>query len=101
MLQNIQRELRQTRQEVIDSLMGTMPSKEFTATIMMAMVALHVIEARIHKTQNLEERRQLIDEFNKGRNTIEKGIQLLKKNKLENSKIQKPRLGECCPDYGQ
>lgn len=88
MLQNIQRELRQTRQEVIDSLMGTMPSNEFTATIMMATVGLHVIEARIHKTQNLEERRQLIDEFNKGRNTIEKGIQLLKKNKLENSKIQ-------------
>ena len=68
------------RQELMTCMEKTMPCKDFRATIIMAMVGLHVIETQIRKTPNLEERRRLINEFNKGKGTIEKGIRALKKN---------------------
>ncbi len=54
------------------------PTKEFGATMVLAMLRLHLVEARIHKTQNRKERRRLIHEFTKGERTIEKGLQALK-----------------------
>ena len=88
MLQNPQKDLRKTRQELMVCLGETLPTKEFSATIIMAMVWLHVIEARIRKTQDIIERRRLINEFNNRRNTIERGIQLLWKSsgKRDNKK---------------
>lgn len=79
MSQNLNEELRGIREDLTSCLKETFPSKEFRATLIMAMVGLHVIEARIRKTQNLNERRQLINEFNKGKGTIEKGIHALKR----------------------
>ena len=80
MLQNLKREIQKTRDAFMAALEQTTPAKEFGATLMMGVVGLHVTETRIRKTQNFEERRRLINEFNKGKGTIEKGIRALKKS---------------------
>ena len=83
MLQNLKREIHKTRDALMAALGQTTPAKEFGATLMMAVVSLHVTEARIRKTPNPEERRQLINEFNRQRNAIEKGIRALRKSSRE------------------
>ena len=80
MLLNLKRDLKETRQELTASLGQTPPAKEFGAKLMMAMVGLHVTEADIRKTQSLEERRRLIDEFRRQRNAIKNGIRALRKS---------------------
>ena len=83
---NLKQELMGVRQALMAALGQTTPAKKFGATLMMAVVGLHVTEARIRKTQNFEERRRLINEFNRQRNAIEKGIQTLRKSRWESSK---------------
>ena len=78
MLQNLKRDLKKIREELMACRRNTMPAKEFGATLLMAVVGLHVTEARIRKTQNLDERRRLINEFNTRRRTVEKAIRLLR-----------------------
>jgi hypothetical protein len=95
--QDFQRELRKTRQELKVALCETMPSKDFAAIIIVATVGLHVIEARIRKTQNLDERRQVINEFNRGKRAVEKGIQLLRQGNKEESKSSGTRYGKVLP----
>lgn len=85
MLQNLKREIQKTRDALMAARGQTTPAKEFGATLMMAVVGLHVTEARIRKIQNFEERRRLINEFNRQRNAIEKGIQALRKSRWESS----------------
>lgn len=92
MLQNPQKELIKIRQEVMGCLSETLPTKEFSAAIMMATVRLHVIEAGIRKTRNLEERRRLIHEFNNKRKAIERGIRLLRKSSGRNVKDSEERI---------
>jgi len=97
MPQDMQRELIKTRQNLTECLAKTMPSKEFRATIIMAMVGLHRIEAQIRNSQNIEERRQLIDEFNRGISIIEKGIGALGKNRRENINPSEKRFHNTMP----
>ena len=80
MLHNIQADLIAVRNEVAASIREAMPAKEFAAELVMALIGLHQIEARIRTTRNREERRGLIDEFNKKRKAIEKAIGLLRKS---------------------
>jgi hypothetical protein len=86
MLQNLKREIQKTTDVLMAAMGQTTPAKEFGATLMMAVVGLHVTEARIRKIQNFEERRRLINEFNRQRNAIEKRIQALRKSSRESSK---------------
>jgi len=97
MPRDLKREVRQIREELTACMVETMPSKEFGATILTAMVGLHVIEARIRKTQNLEERRQLIDEFNSGKNIIEKGIRALGRTRSGNPNSSEGRFHNAMP----
>ena len=93
MSQNLRRELGKLRQKLVASLCETIPTRDFSAAIIMAMVGLHVMEARIRKTRNLEERRRLIDEFNKGKRTIEKGIRTLKQGAGRQDRMRDERKG--------
>ena len=97
MLLNLKQELIGVRQDLMASMGQTTPAKEFGATLLMAMVGLHVTEARIRKTQNLEERRRLINEFNRQRNAIEKGIRVLRKSSRESSKDPGERRKRAMP----
>ena len=76
---NIQNELKNTLREKFTDLFSAIePTKEFGATMVLAMLRLHMVEARIRKTHNHEERRRLIHEFTEGKSTIEKGLHALK-----------------------
>ena len=75
---DFQKELITLREEVMSCFRQTMPAKEFGATMMLAIVKLHMIEAGIHRTLDLNERRRLIHEFTKGRSAVEKGLRLLR-----------------------
>ena len=97
MLLNLKQELMGVRQDLMAALGQTTPAKEFGATLLMAMVGLHVTEARVRKTQNFEERRRLINEFNRQRNAIEKGIQALRKSSIESSKDPRERRKRAMP----
>ena len=97
MLLKLKQELMRVRRDLMTSMGQTTPAKEFGATLLMAMVGLHVTEARIRKTQNLEARRRLINEFNRQRNAIEKGIRLLRKSSRESSKDPGERRKRAMP----
>ena len=77
---NIHNELKNLREEVMTCFSKTRPAKEFGAAMILAMVRLHMIETEIRRTRDLNERRRLIHEFTSGRNTIEKGLRLLRPN---------------------
>jgi hypothetical protein len=97
MLLNLKKELMGVRQAFMAAMGQTTPAKEFGATLLMAMVGLHVTEARIRQTQNFEERREKIHEFNRQRNAIEKGIQALRKSRWERSKAPRERRKRAMP----
>jgi hypothetical protein len=75
---NIHNELETLKEDLANLFSVIEPTKEYGATMVLAMLRLHMVEARIHKTRNLKERRRLIYEFTKGKNIIEKGLQTLK-----------------------
>ena len=77
MLQDLQKDLKEIRRELRECMGKTFPSKEYSATLILAMVGLHMTEAEIRKTQDMIERRRLIHEFNSRRQTIQTGIQRL------------------------
>lgn len=97
MILNLKREIQKARQALMAALGQTTPAKEFGATLLMAVVGLHVTEARIRKTQNFKERRRLINEFNRQMNAIEKGIQALRKSSRESSKDPGERRKRAMP----
>lgn len=74
---NIHNELETLRENLADLFSVIEPTKEFGATMVLAMLRLHMTEARIRKTRNLKERRRLIHEFINGKSTIENGLQAL------------------------
>ena len=94
---DLQKVVRKTRQDLMAALGETIPAREFGATIIMAMVGLHVTEARIRKTCNLEERRRLINEFQRQRSAIEKGIAALRRSSGRFSGDNEDRISGVLP----
>lgn len=80
MLRNFRKEMEDTRLEVASAMAETTPSKEFGAAVILAVIHLGLVESEIRKTTTLEERRTRINEFNRVKNAIEKGIGLLQNN---------------------
>ena len=77
MTRNFNREVEEARVNLCEAMQTKLPSKQFNATIMLALVQLSLTNERICKATNLQERRELIYEFDKCRNAIRKGIRLL------------------------
>ena len=78
MLRNFNNEVEETRRCLSAAMQATLPSKQFSATIVLALVQLSLTKERIRRTVNLNERRKLINEFDRTRNAIKKGIKLLR-----------------------
>ena len=97
MLLNLKRSLKETRQELTATMGQTPPAKEFGATLMMAMVGLHVTEARVRRTRSLDERRKLIDEFRRQRNAIKNGIRALRKSNRKSPEDPRERRKRAMP----
>ena len=87
MLQRLQKELMEVREDLMLCFRETMPSKEFSTAMILGTVHLHLIVDRAIRTNNPEERRRLINEFHEGRDTIEKGIKILR----QRSGLRQPR----------
>lgn len=84
------KELKNLREEVMLCFKETTPSKKFGPMVVMAIVGLHMIEAKIHKTLDIEERRRLINEFKRGKKGIERGI-----------KAHRQSCSGCSKDHGE
>ena len=78
MLRNFRSEAEVTSQRLVTAIQATVPSKQFSATIMLSLVHLRLTEQRIRKTRDPKERRKQIREFKRAKDAIEKGIRLLK-----------------------
>ena len=88
---NVQKVLRQTRRDLAACFKETRPSNQFGATITLAMVGLYMTAGRIRKTRNLKERRQLLNEFNKRKRAIKKGILLLRDSAPEGNQFSEQK----------
>jgi hypothetical protein len=73
---DIRNELITLREEVMRCFQEVPPEKKFAADMGLAIVRLHMIEADIHRTRNLDERRRLIHEFTRRRDIIQKRLRL-------------------------
>ena len=93
MSRDLEKQTEQVRQDLAVCLKQTMPARQFRATMILALVGLHMTAARIKKTDNLKERRQLRNEFNRRKDAIEKGVKLLKQRKGRRSEYS--RAGLC------
>ena len=76
-------ELHRLREEIMRALSETTASKDFRANMTLALVGLHVTEALLRQTPNLQERRRLIREFDDGRETITKALRMLRDNRAK------------------
>ena len=92
-----QKELKNLRKEVMLCFMKTKPSKKFGPMVMMAIVGLHMIEAGIHKTLDIEKRRRLTNEFRRGRKTIERKIRNFRKHNSGGSKDHGEKFRRAMP----
>lgn len=77
MLRNFSNEVEEASAELCTAMRATPPSKQFGPTIMLLLVNLSFTKERIRKA-NLNERRELIHEFDRNRQAIEKGLRLLR-----------------------
>lgn len=73
---DIRNELITLREEVMTCFQKARPANDFADLMILAIVRLHVIEAEIHRTRNLDERRRLIHEFTTGRDIIKRRLRL-------------------------
>ena len=100
MTRNFGREVEEARVNLCEAMQATLPSKQFNATIMLSLVHLSLINERIRGTADLNERRELIHEFDKCRNAIKKGIRLLGtgKGSLRRGRRDMPELRQNIPN---
>ena len=78
MLYDLQVELERIRHEVVAVMEEARPSLKGSAEMILATVWLGVIESRIRAIPDPEERRKLVNEFWKGRNAVERAIEVEK-----------------------
>ena len=72
MLRNFKQEFKDMRSKVTLTMQSTNPAKEFGATMILALINLGLIETRMRNTRNLNERRRLINEFDRVKKAIAK-----------------------------
>ncbi len=77
MLQSLHEQVQQARKDLAHAIQENLLSRQFGATIILALVHLSSTETKIRKTTSLKERRQLINEFNTVSSAITKGLRLL------------------------
>ena len=77
MFRNFGKEVEEARVELCTAMQATLLSRQFSATLMLLLVNLSLTKERM-RTANLNERRKLINEFDRNRNAIQKGTRLLR-----------------------
>jgi hypothetical protein len=98
-------ELQELRQKLMTCFRETLPSKQFNALLSLPIIWLHVLADREEKIKDEEERGRLMNEFERGKSNIEKGIQILyeqTKNKRDQENLATDNYSrtDTCPECG-
>jgi len=74
---NINKEIQDLREEVMSSFKTNLVDKQFSAEMILALVWLHLVVKRIERSQELNERKNLLKDFSRGKKAVKKVVQLL------------------------
>jgi len=74
---NINKEIQDLREEVMSSFRTSLVDKQFGAEMILALVWLHLVVKRIDRSPDLNERRNLLKDFSRGKKAVKKGVRLL------------------------
>ena len=67
---NIKKEVQSLRKEVMQSFRTYLPAKEFSTRIILALVWMHMLVRRIEASRDLNERRKLLQDFDRSKRSI-------------------------------
>ena len=95
------RVLERTARQLFSGLMlcfrETRPGREFGNYLFLGVIYLGLLANKAGQTQDLQERRRMINEFYQGKKTIEKGIRLLRKDAETKAKDAQGNLRRTMP----
>lgn len=77
MSRDLENEVKELRRDMEVGFQMARPTEQFRATMILATVQLRVIAELFKNSQDPKERRRLISEFERQKESIEKGIQML------------------------
>ena len=77
MSRDLKNQFRDLAKEVMTCFRNTQPSKQFMALLSLSVVWLGVLTDREAKTEDPKERRCIEDEFEEGKGTVERGMEML------------------------
>ena len=80
MTRDLEREVEELRRDLGFGFQRTTPTQKFCADMVLALVQLSLIADRFKKSQSITERRKLMHEYERGKESIRKGIQMLYEN---------------------
>ena len=83
--------LKGMRSDWREAVQSVQPSNQFSAGLLLAIVALHLEAKEITKTNNLQKRKELMDEFAVHKKTVEKAIEYLGSKATQQTKPQEDR----------
>ena len=82
MSRDLNQEICEIRQRVSAAMAENMASKQFGATIMLALIGLHLKAREFTRSRDLDERRRLLQDIDRSKMAINKGIELLEEQRL-------------------
>ena len=74
---DLKAEMRAMEADVCLCFQNTLPSKQFQAELMLAVISLELTLKRLSRSRDLEERRRMTNEFRRGIKTVRQGLELL------------------------
>ncbi len=86
----LENEVKALRQDLAIGLQETKPTEQFRTTMILGTIQMELLASQINEAQDPEERRRLIREFEKGKEILGKGVQMLKKQTEQFGKINSP-----------
>ena len=81
MCRDLKKEVDELRQGLEAEFKVARPTEDFRASMILTTVRMRVLAEQFKKSQNPKERRELINEYEKQRGSIEKGIQMLQQSR--------------------
>ena len=83
--------LKSVRNDWRETVQLVQPSNQFGAQLLLEVVSLHLEAKEITKTNNLQKRKELMDEFAVHKKTVEKAIEYLGNKATQQTKPQEDR----------
>jgi len=97
---NVKKEVQNLRKEVMQSFRTYLPSKEFSARMILALVWMHMLVKRIETSRDLSERRKLLQEFARSKRVIVRKTRDLRQTGHRRAKAEAPEA-QCDTETSQ